>query len=133
VGNTIRPAWRRVLIGAACECGRGLSGEVGLHIATIDYNLKQQVERPLARLPVRDGLIATDAFEEKNMVRVLTILLAGATLLTATGCADMTARQRNTAIGAGVGGLAGAALIGGPGATLGGAALGGLVGNVSTR
>ena len=29
--------------------------------------------------------------------------------------------------------LAGAALIGGPGATLGGAALGGLVGNVTTR
>ena len=58
------------------------------------------------------------------MVRVLTIFLAAATVLTATGCADMTARQRNTAIGAGVGGLAGAALIGGPGATLG---------NVSTR
>lgn len=45
------------------------------------------------------------------MVWALTIVLAGAPLL--------TARQRNTAIGAG-GGLAGAALIGGPGATLGG-------------
>lgn len=121
------------MIGAARECGKDLSEDAGLHIATIDYNLKQHIERPLARLPIRDGLIATDAFKEKNMVRVLTILLAGATLLTATGCADMTARQRNTAIGAGVGGLAGAALIGGPGATLGGAALGGLVGNVSTR
>lgn len=112
---------------------QGLAGEGPLHIATIDYNLKQHVAGPLIRLSIRDGLIATDAFKEKNMVRVLTILLAGATLLTATGCADMTARQRNTAIGAGVGGLAGAALIGGPGATLGGAALGGLVGNVSTR
>lgn len=111
----------------------GLSDAPALHIATIDYNLKQQVRHPLAKLPIRDGLIATDAFKEKNMVRVLTILLAGATLLTATGCANMTARQRNTAIGAGVGGLAGAALIGGLGATLGGAALGGLVGNVSTR
>lgn len=49
------------------------------------------------------------------MTRVLTTLLAGVMLLTATGCANMTARQRNTAIGAGVGGLAGAALIGGPG------------------
>ena len=67
------------------------------------------------------------------MVRVLTIFLAAATVLTATGCADMTARQRNTAIGAGVGGLAGAALIGGPGATLGGAALGGLVGIVQAK
>ncbi len=111
----------------------GFADVADLQIATIDYNLKQHVAHPLTKLSVRDGLIATDAFKEKNMVRVLTILLAGATLLTATGCADMTARQRNTAIGAGVGGLAGAALIGGPGATLGGAALGGLVGNVSTR
>lgn len=44
----------------------------------------------------------------------------------------MTPKQRNTAIGAGVGGVAGATLIGGPGATLGGAALGGVVGNVLT-
>ncbi|MBT1539403.1 hypothetical protein B7R78_0020670 [Ralstonia solanacearum] len=67
------------------------------------------------------------------MTRVLTILWATATLLSATGCASWTPRQRNTAIGAGVGAVAGAALIGGPGATLGGAALGGLVGNVATR
>lgn len=32
------------------------------------------------------------------MTRVLTILLATATLLTATGCANWTPRQRNTAI-----------------------------------
>lgn len=44
----------------------------------------------------------------------------------------MTPKQRNTAIGAGVGGVAGATLIGGPGATIGGAALGGVVGNVLT-
>jgi hypothetical protein len=31
--------------------------------ATIDYNLKQQVDRPLTRLPVRDHQIATDAFK----------------------------------------------------------------------
>jgi osmotically inducible lipoprotein OsmB len=80
-----------------------------------------------------DDGIATLTTKENNMARVLTVLLASAMLLTTAGCADMTARQRNTAIGAGVGGLAGAALIGGPGATLGGAALGGLVGNVTTR
>jgi osmotically inducible lipoprotein OsmB len=112
---------------------QGSSGCLPTHDATLDYNLKQQEQRALTRLLVRGHTIATDVQKGENMVRVLTILLAGATLLTATGCADMTARQRNTALGAGIGGLAGAALIGGPGATLGGAALGGLVGNVSTR
>ncbi|MDF3839277.1 glycine zipper 2TM domain-containing protein [Cupriavidus basilensis] len=61
---------------------------------------------------------------------ILSLMLAA--LLSAAGCAGMTPRQRNTVIGAGVGGVAGAALIGGPGATLGGAALGGVVGNVVT-
>lgn len=65
-------------------------------------------------------------------MRTITLSLALATLLTTAGCADLTPKQRNTAIGAGVGGVAGAALIGGPGATLGGAALGGVVGNVLT-
>ncbi|WP_020424007.1 MULTISPECIES: hypothetical protein [Cupriavidus] len=65
-------------------------------------------------------------------MRTVTLTLVLATLLTAAGCADMTPKQRNTAIGAGVGGVAGAALIGGPAATIGGAALGGVVGNVAT-
>ena len=65
-------------------------------------------------------------------MRTLTLSFALATLLATAGCADMTAKQRNTAIGAGGGGVAGATLIGGPGATLGGAALGGVVGNVLT-
>lgn len=37
-------------------------------------------------------------------MRTLTLSFALATLLATAGCADMTAKQRNTAIGAGVAG-----------------------------
>ena len=54
-------------------------------------------------------------------------LVLGSTL---TACADMTPRDRNTAIGAGVGAVAGSVLTGGSAAgTIGGAAVGGVVGN----
>lgn len=49
------------------------------------------------------------------------------------GCSGMTPQERNTAIGAGVGGLAGSALTGGSTAgTLGGAAVGGVIGHEVT-
>ena len=59
-------------------------------------------------------------------------LSAGILMLTIgllSGCSGMSERDRNTAIGAGVGGVAGAAVIGGPAATIGGAAVGGVIGN----
>lgn len=59
-------------------------------------------------------------------------LSAGFLMLTIgllSGCSGMSERDRNTAIGAGVGGVAGAAVIGGPAATIGGAAVGGVIGN----
>ena len=46
-----------------------------------------------------------------------------------SACDNMTTRQRDTAIGAGVGGVAGAAIGGNALSTLGGAAAGGFVGN----
>ena len=46
------------------------------------------------------------------------------------GCSGMTAQERNTAIGAGVGGVAGSALTGGSAlGTVGGAAVGGVIGH----
>lgn len=46
------------------------------------------------------------------------------------GCSNMSARERNTAIGAGVGAVGGAALTGGSAlGTVGGAAVGGVIGN----
>lgn len=47
-----------------------------------------------------------------------------------SGCADMTREQKDTAIGAGVGGVAGSVLTNGSTTgTLGGAAVGGVIGN----
>lgn len=47
-----------------------------------------------------------------------------------SGCAGMTTSQRDTAIGAAVGGVAGSALTGGSAiGTIGGAAAGGLIGH----
>ena len=46
------------------------------------------------------------------------------------GCADMSRRDRNTAIGAGAGAVGGAVLTGGSAAgTVGGAAVGGIIGH----
>ncbi|MDP3088293.1 MAG: glycine zipper 2TM domain-containing protein [Methylotenera sp.] len=56
------------------------------------------------------------------------ILLAG--LVVTSGCSGMSTRDKNTAIGAGVGGVAGAVLTGGGTlGTIGGAAIGGVIGN----
>jgi len=47
-----------------------------------------------------------------------------------TACSNLSARERNTAVGAGVGAAAGAVLTGGSAAgTVGGAAVGGVIGN----
>lgn len=47
-----------------------------------------------------------------------------------SSCANMSQRDKNTAVGAGIGGVAGAVLTGGSGiGTAGGAAVGGVIGN----
>lgn len=65
----------------------------------------------------------------KNAKTVVAMLaLAGVTAL--AGCSGMSTRDRNTAIGAGVGAVGGAALTGGSAlGTVGGAAVGGVIGN----
>ncbi|SMG12296.1 glycine zipper 2TM domain-containing protein [Paraburkholderia susongensis] len=57
--------------------------------------------------------------------------LAAVAMLAASlaACGDMSPRTRDTAIGAGVGGAAGAAIGGNGLSTLGGAAAGGIIGN----
>ena len=65
---------------------------------------------------------------QRNSVRVVTtaILLS----LTLAACGGMTTRQKNTAIGAGVGGVAGSVLTNGSTlGTVGGAAVGGYIGH----
>jgi len=62
-------------------------------------------------------------------------LLAGTLLCVAlSGCANMTPRQQNTAIGAAVGGVAGSVLTeGDPVGTVGGAVVGGVIGSQVRR
>ncbi len=56
------------------------------------------------------------------------VAIAG--LTAAGGCAGMSDRQKDTAVGAGVGAVGGAVLTGGSGiGTVGGAAVGGIIGN----
>ena len=62
----------------------------------------------------------------KAVLSVAAIVTAVSSL---SACDGMTRRQRDTAIGAGVGGAAGAAIGGNALSTLGGAAAGGVIGN----
>ena len=61
----------------------------------------------------------------------LTMTIVATTLMVSlSGCSNLSTRDKNTAIGAGVGAVAGAVLTGGSGiGTVGGAAIGGIIGN----
>ena len=66
----------------------------------------------------------------KTNNRFLTGLLLVTLLFSLGACSGMSARDKSTAIGAGVGGVAGAVLTGGGVlGTVGGAAVGGVIGN----
>ena len=65
-----------------------------------------------------------------KMNRMTTSVVITTFLLSLGGCAGMSSRDKSTAIGAGVGGVAGAVLTnGGALGTVGGAAVGGIIGN----
>ncbi|HDF2343868.1 TPA: osmotically-inducible lipoprotein OsmB [Morganella morganii] len=65
-----------------------------------------------------------------NIKRVSTVTLSAILLFAVAGCANMSKRDRNTAIGAGVGAVGGAVLTDGSAlGTVGGAAIGGLIGH----
>ncbi|MFZ4835444.1 osmotically-inducible lipoprotein OsmB [Rouxiella sp. Mn2063] len=58
------------------------------------------------------------------------IALVTVLVMSVTACSNMSKRDRNTAIGAGAGAIGGAILTDGSGlGTVGGAAIGGLIGN----
>lgn len=66
------------------------------------------------------------------------LLISSAALVLAlatTGCGNLSHREQNTAVGAGIGGVAGAILTGGSTVgTVGGAMVGGVIGNrVTTK
>lgn len=67
----------------------------------------------------------------KSTMRTLLLVVSLASL---GACTNMNAQQRNTAVGAAVGGVAGSILTGGSSVgTLGGAAIGGVIGNQVRR
>ncbi len=70
-----------------------------------------------------------------NTIQKLTANALAVTLLFALGgCAGMSARDQNTAIGAGVGAVGGSILTGGSAVgTIGGAAVGGVIGHEIKR
>jgi osmotically inducible lipoprotein OsmB len=67
------------------------------------------------------------------MQTIKQIAVSAALIVTAlgvTGCAGMSNQDKNTAVGAGVGAVAGSVLTGGsPVGAIGGAAVGGVIGN----
>ncbi len=66
----------------------------------------------------------------KTMQKFAVSTVAVAVLLGVGGCSGMSERDRNTAVGAGVGAVGGAVITGGSTAgTIGGAAVGGIIGN----
>ncbi|HEX7454462.1 MAG TPA: glycine zipper 2TM domain-containing protein [Gallionella sp.] len=66
-----------------------------------------------------------------NTIQKIAVNAAAVTVLIAlTGCSGMSQRDRNTAIGAGVGAVGGSVLTGGSaGGAVGGAVVGGVIGN----
>lgn len=68
-----------------------------------------------------------------NTTRPLAIASVVAAV-TLAGCSGMSTQQRDTAIGAGIGGVAGSVLTGGSTAgTIGGAAVGGVIGHETSK
>ncbi|WP_342131834.1 glycine zipper 2TM domain-containing protein [Hydrogenophaga sp. OTU3427] len=66
----------------------------------------------------------------KHHLRLITAITALALLSTLSGCSNLSRRQQNAAIGAGVGAIGGSILTGGSTlGTLGGAAIGGVIGH----
>lgn len=72
----------------------------------------------------------TNTNRTKSVSKLITGAVMTTFLLSLGGCAGMSSRDKSTAIGAGVGGVAGAVLTGGGVlGTVGGAAVGGIIGN----
>lgn len=66
----------------------------------------------------------------KTNQRAVSSIFAAAFLLGLGGCAGMSAQDKSTAVGAGVGAVGGAVLTGGSAVgTVGGAAVGGIIGH----
>lgn len=69
-----------------------------------------------------------------NFKRVSAVALATTLVISLSGCSNWSKRDRNTAIGAGAGAIGGSVLTNGSGlGTVGGAAVGGIIGHQISR
>ncbi|MBK1686370.1 glycine zipper 2TM domain-containing protein [Rubrivivax gelatinosus] len=69
-----------------------------------------------------------------NVSRSFTLGALAVSVAALVGCSGMSTHQRDTAVGAGIGGVAGAVLTGGSTAgTIGGAAVGGVIGHETSK
>jgi osmotically inducible lipoprotein OsmB len=73
--------------------------------------------------------VRKDGAKGRHFRRIGAGLAAMIVFASLSACGGLTPRQRDTAVGAGLGGAAGAALGGGVLGTAGGAAAGGIIGN----
>jgi osmotically inducible lipoprotein OsmB len=77
-----------------------------------------------------DGHFKEQRHDMKTIQRLAISGLLATTLVGLGGCSGMTAREKDTAIGAGAGAVVGGVLSGGSAiGTVGGAAVGGIIGN----
>jgi osmotically inducible lipoprotein OsmB len=75
-------------------------------------------------------MFSEKGFPMKSIQKSTVGAVAVTVLFVLGGCSGMSQREQNTAVGAGAGAVAGAVLTGGsPIGTVGGAAVGGLIGN----
>ena len=66
----------------------------------------------------------------KTLKKIVVSIVSAGLVIGLTACSGMSSRDKNTAVGAGVGAVGGAVLTGGSTAgTVGGAAVGGIIGN----
>jgi len=66
----------------------------------------------------------------KTIQKITVVSITVCALAAMSGCSNMSRRDKNTAVGAGIGAVAGAVLTGGSGiGTAGGAAVGGVIGH----
>ena len=70
----------------------------------------------------------------KTIHTLVKLSLIGAVVLSLGACADMSRRDRDTAVGAGVGAVQGSVVTGGrTGGAVGGAVIGGVIGNQTSK
>lgn len=85
-------------------------------------------------MSIRSQMQSLKGITMKTTQRIMISSVAAAILLGLGGCSGMSQREENTAIGAGVGAVGGAVLTGGSAiGTIGGAAVGGVIGNQINR